>query len=210
MEFTIDAFVNRIRKEMSNLFPFENEAINKQKHKNRQEHIRDVAFMNNPVRFEDNLTYFDIGNYFSEANYPYYHILEDSRLIHTKNNSTKSSRGSQAEVKNLGDRNYGKIRWNGKTFSQEYRKNVRGMRGMVKKGGFYVDSQGVVHQPQQRANVYENVHYHYIERILNAILPSIASEFNLKQARTQSSGLKDEYSLQEYGIMSIIDTLTED
>lgn len=210
MEYTIDNFISRLREVMYDNFPYEEESINTKKHRNRLGHIRDVAFFNLPINFVDtNTRTFDIGSEFAEENYPYYHILEDSEVIRIRGKGTTKSKGSQDKISDKKARDYGIVKWNGKTYSQEYRKNVRGVRSRAGKARkVFVDSNGEVYKINENASVYMNVHYHYIERILNATLPFIAMEFGLKQKRTQDTGLKEEYELQQ-SMLDIIESFEE-
>ena len=150
------------------------------KHGQYNEQIRDVAFKNNPTILSmENQYTFDIGNEYSEEHYPYYHILEDAPYIRKRDRGTSKTRGSQAKVEKLADRNYSFPTWNGKTFTQEYRKNIRGQRNRIGK---------VSHL---------NEHYQYIERMLNdSILDILAFEFNLKRARTEITGLEEELAME--------------
>lgn len=180
-------------------FPFENEEINKKKHSNRLGHIRDTAFRNNPTTIIDENTYvFEIGNVFAEERYPYYHILENTPYIRKSGRATKKSRGSQAKVENLGQRNYEKINWNGKTYSKEYSKNVRGSRDRTSKVSYWAtDYMGRDYFLNREANSYKNEHYLYIENMLNMfILDNLAREFGLKRMRTQLSDLEEDYKAQ--------------
>ena len=205
MEFTISAFVNRIREVMYENFPYEEESVNIAKHvlgtrgkvkDPRPYHIRDVAFMNNPISFMENSATFDIGNEFAEENYPYYHILQDAQVIHVKGAGTKQSKGSQQYI-NPKNRDYNKVEWNGKTFSQEYNKNVRGSRSKYSSARRTVDIGGKKVVINRNADYYVNKHYKYIDRILDASMPYIAQEFGLRAMRKQDTGLEEEYNMQQ-------------
>lgn len=77
------------------------------KHGEFNEEIRDVAFKNNQtIVVSENEYTFDIGNEYAEEHYPYYHILEDAPYIRKRDRGTAKTRGSQAKVEKLGDRNY--------------------------------------------------------------------------------------------------------
>lgn len=191
-EFSISAFTEQLRELLYNNFPYEPNAINEKKHKKRQGHIRDVAFKNNPTTIVGENHYeFDIGNNFAEEKYPYYHILQDTPYIKVKGKATKQSSGSQATISNASARNYGIISWNGKTYSKEYAKNVRGARNREWKvrrniGGTIIN---------KNSNEYLNIHYNYIDKNLDTITDLLAFMFNMKKARKQNSGLADDYSL---------------
>ena len=196
-EFNLTTFTNDIRKSLYDNFPYESDAINSKKHPNRQSHIRDVA-LTIPTIDKDKII-FDIGNDFAEEFYTYYHILQDSEVIRKRGRGTTKSRGSQASIKKLSDRDYAQVNWNGKTYSREYQKNVRGQRSRTSKGTYYiVGSDGKAYAINKNANYYRNVHYKYIERILNVTLPWIANENGLRMGRTQISDLQDDYETSEY------------
>lgn len=202
MEFTVQAFTARIRELMYDKFPYMLDSVNEKKHPNRTGHIRDVAFKNNPTIIADKEAMFDIGNAYAEERYPYYHILENTPYIHKRNTATKKSKGSQDKQDYLSKRDYEKVSWNGKTFSKEYSRNVRGSRNRNEKVSHWKESQsGVKTWENKSATQYLNVHYNYIEKMLNeegGILDQVAREFNLKRARTQSTGYADEYQDQEH------------
>lgn len=232
MEFNLESFVNRLRQVIYDNFPTGPEPdVNPSgspKHPNAPLHIKDVAFMDLPMSISDNQITFDIGSAESEAKYPYYHILEDTQLIKVRGRSTKTSRGSQIKltdeqlkakrrglpeskyttVSERAARDFGKVNWNGKTFTQEYRKNVRGVRskiGSLKK--YIVDSDGQVFIANEKATTYFNIHYHYIERILDAELPYIAGDFNLKQLKVQDTGLQEEWNMHQQSDMGFVSSM---
>lgn len=191
MEFSLNDFANSIRDTLYTEFPYEGKALKELKHKKTPLHIRDVAFKNNPVIVDGNTIMFDIGNDYSEEHYPYYHILEDSYAIRKRNRGTTKSRGSQARVESLKDRNYAMPVWNGKTFVKEYQRNVRGSRNRLKSVSRWVENANGERQFINReANSYLNVHYHYIEKTLDSFLGIIASQYGLKSLRKQDSGFE--------------------
>lgn len=205
MEYSLQDFVNQIRQNLYVNFPYENDDIKRVKHRKTPLHIRDVA-LGMPT-FSGDMAIFEIGNDYAESEYPYYHILEDAEVIRKRGRGNKQSKGSQANKDVIIGRtaDYGRITFNGKTYSQEYRKNVRGSRSRVDKATYkMVGSDGKVYTINKNANFYKNIHYHYIERILETTLPWIASECGLKMGRTQLTSLEEEYNLQEMldGIMS--------
>ena len=213
-EFTLDSFVDRIREVLYDNFPYEPDAINNKKHKGRTGHIRDIAFKNLPVSININSRTFDIGSDFAELVYPYYHILQDSEVIHIRGKGTKSSKGSQEQISDRSARDYGRVNWNGKTYTKEYDKNVRGSRSRSGKARKYiVDANGVVYKINENANTYVNIHYKYIDRILTETIPFIAQEFNLRPLRVKVSGLDDEFAMQQEedieNITNILDSFTE-
>lgn len=204
MEFTLADFTNRIHQVLYDNFPYENDTIDIKKHKNRPLHIRDIALL--PPMESDGALVFEIGSEYAEEKYPYYHILEDAEVIRKRGKGNKQSGGSQAKIEKLGKRDYGRWSFNGKTYSQEYRKNVRGERSRVGKATTkIVGSEGQIVMINKDANYYKNIHYHYIERTLDQTLPFIAQEFGLQMRRTQLTSGKEEYEQQE--LESLIEQL---
>lgn len=222
MEYNIRDFVNNMRERMYNLFPYESDFINYLKHiqdnKNpKPKHIRDVAFMQNPVQFiTDDLIIFEIGNEESERDYPYYHILEEAPVIRIKGYGTKKTKGSQENIKNKANRDYNVVNFNGKTFTKEYARNVRGSRSNVVKNarnwvvGLREQDKKVInpdtglvfnrHRENTQSNSYKNYWYQYIETILSSVTSSLAIEYNMKLGRTKNSGLGEEYVMDNYDI----------
>lgn len=195
-EFSLSNFANDIRQNIYDNFPYESDEIKAIKHAKRPLHIRDIAlgltYMSNGQMI------FEIGNDYAEEYYPYYHILEDAEVIRKKGRGTKLSKGSQAEITKLSDRDYGRISFNGKTFSREYQKNVRGARSRVEKATYnIVGSDGRVYKVNKDANYYKNIHFHYIERILNNTLPWIAQANGVRMGRTEISSLEIDYENQQ-------------
>ena len=216
MEYTIDSFVSRIREVMYDNFPYFPDGKmyrsswgvmqdNAQKHPNRTDHIRDIAFMNLPITTNMETRSFDIGSEYAELLYPYYHILQDSEVIHKRYQGTKNSKGSQDAISDKSARDYGRINWNGKTYTQEYKKNVRGGRSKKTKRLIYKNGQ---YYEYGKDTTYVNIHYRYIDRILDSTLPWIAHEFGLKMSRKVNTGLEEENAMQEeIGVAGIIDIL---
>lgn len=211
-EFTLRGFVDSIRQNLYDNFPYENDTLKMQKHKKTPFHIRDIAFMWLPITENGEMITFDIGSEFAEENYPYYHILEDAQVIKKRGRATKGSRGSQADIKELSKRDYGHINFNGKTYSREYRKNVRGERSRLGTATkVVVGSNGKAYRVNPNAAYYQNKHYQYIERTLNLILPWIAQEHGLSMGRTEITSLQEEYETQESEnrIMNILGSFEE-
>lgn len=210
-EFNITDFANSIREELYARFPYESDSVKEIKHKNRPLHIRDIA-LGLPYMSADQVI-FEIGNDYAEEYYPYYHILEDAEVIRKRGRGTKKTRGSQANISKLGDRDYARISFNGKTFTREYQKNVRGKRSLAHKGTIKViGADGVVYSVNKNANYYYNKHYHYIEKTLDLILPWIAPAFGLRTLRTETTSLESDYESQGMSnlISSIMDSVYED
>jgi len=195
MEYNIVEFVDLIREYLYGFFPYENDDQAIRKHPKRPLHIRDIAFMWLPTHMGaggDMIT-FDIGDDYSEQYYPYYHILQDSPVIHKRGKGTAKSKGTMAEIKNLSQRDYGRINFNGKTFSREYTRNVRGARAsVISNSTRYVGGKKI----NMDSTTYANTHYHYIDKILDYALPFIADYFGMKMGRKIDSGLEEEYNEQ--------------
>ena len=199
MEYTIDLFVERLRDMMYALFPYENDSVNKKKHKNRQGHIADIAFKNLPVLAENvDIRSFNIGSDYAEQNYPYYHILQQAPTIRKRGKGTDKSKGNQRYVQDLSKRDYEQVYWNGKTFVKEYQKNVRGARSQtLNKATHYEVKNGRIVKVNKNANSYVNIHYQYIDKMLDDIAPRIAYEFDMKLGRKKNAGLAEEFAYQQ-------------
>lgn len=215
MEFELNDFTKRLRELMYDRFPnLPNRGINPSgtpKHGQHNEEIRNVAFKNNPTyMLDENSNGFEIGNEFSEEYYPYYHILEDAPYIRKRNKSTKKTRGSQASVEKLGERDYNIISFNGKTYSREYARNVRGARNRTEKVSHLgVDASGKKVWINRESNSYLNEHYHYIENMLNGgILDQIAQEYGLRRQRTVNTSLQEDY--EALSLVDIINSTLEE
>lgn len=224
MPFDILTFTNRLKELFteSPLFPnapeyYENEWGHKQlyseKHKDRQPPKLKPAVikcMADTTLKEQDTIIFDIGSESLERMHPYYHILEDAPVIRKKNKGTEKSLGSQAKIEDVGKRDYGRVSFNGKTFSKEYSRNVRGKRNRLDSVDHYItDSRGHVKRVNRESNSYQNVHYRYIERILDSgILKTIAEEQGLKLMLKSSTGLGEEYFAQqeEVDFQDIVDS----
>lgn len=226
MPFDILTFTNRLKELFteSPLFPnapeyYENEWGHRQlyseKHKDRQPPKLKTAVIqcmaDTTLKEQDTIT-FDIGSESLERMHPYYHILEDAPVIRKKNKGTEKSLGSQAKIEDVGKRDYGRVSFNGKTFSKEYSRNVRGKRNRLDSIDHYItDSRGHVKRVNRESNSYQNVHYRYIERILDSgILDTIAQEQDLKLMGKANTGLAEEYLMQndyqQSSLQDIIDS----
>ena len=205
-EFDLLSFVFKLKEFFANSknFPYMANEYTKgwvnqnssQKHPNRSPaHLRDEAktcMARTQVIAENTIT-FDYGDENMEKNYPHYHILQQAPVIRKKGKATKKTRGSQANVKDISKRDYEIVSWNGKTFTKEYQRNVRGSRNRLENVSHWKDD---VFQ-NSTANSYANIHYKYIDNILdNEVVPKLASEFNLKAMRKQDSGLAEELAMQ--------------
>lgn len=203
MEFTIDAFTQKLYDLLleSNQFPFmRDEELDRKKHRKRAPlHLRDaIRSTTVMVAGGENIRSFDFGNESLELNHPYYHILEDAPYIRKRNRGTKKTKGSQALVEDKAKRDYGRVSWNGKTFSKEYSRNVRGSRKRLTSVSHWTEDYGGKKVFVNReASSYANTHYKYIENILNGgVLDKLALEFGLKRARTVDAGLGEEWEMQ--------------
>lgn len=181
------------------------------KHKEHNEEIRDIAFMNNPTfMIDENTNAFEIGNDYAEEYYPYYHILEDTPYIRKRNKATDKTKGSQAKVEKRSQRDYNIISFNGKTFSREYARNVRGKRNRLDQVSHWVTStDGKQVFVNRESNSYLNEHYHYIEKMMNnVILDQLAIEFGMRSGRTQITSLQEDY--EALNIVDIINSMVGD
>ena len=215
MEFTVGSFTKRLRELMYDNFPnLPERGVNPNgtpKHGEHNEEIRDVAFMNNATYMIDENTHaFEIGNEYAEEYYPYYHILQDTPYIRKRGKGTGKTKGSQAEIKELGKRDYNIISFNGKTYGREYARNVRGKRDRLASSSHWItDNNGRKMMVNREANAYQNVHYHYIEKMMNGgILDQLAMEFGLTLGRTKITSLQEDY--ESTNIVDIINSMMEE
>lgn len=206
MEYNIDAFTNRIIEVLGDNVPQENKQVGLSKHPNRKGlTLKDMFSVGGGVygiaiTHNIDTRIFEVGSPMLELIAPHYHILQNSEVIRKRGRGTKTSKGSQANVKNILERDYERVSFNGKTYSKEYNKNVRGSRSKANRilepklryvGGKYIeDRRGV-------SNSYVNTNYQYIDRILDATLPFIASEFGLRTKRKVDTGLQEEYEYEQ-------------
>ena len=197
MEFTLGEFANEIRDTLYTYFPYESDAIKRKKHPKTPEHIRDVALKRNHiVNVDENTITFDLGNEFAEEKYPYYHILEDSYAIRKRGRGTEKTKGSQAKVENKAMRNYAMPIWNGKTFTKEYQRNVRGSRNRLNSVSRWVENaRGEKEFINREANSYLNIHYHYIENTLDNFLPIIAQSLGLSYKSKRAGDSAEELAV---------------
>ena len=215
MEYTLASFTKRLRELMYDNFPkLEGRGFNPSgtpKHGEHNEEIRNVAFQNNPTfMLDENSNAFEIGNDYAEEYYPYYHILEDTPYIRKRDKGTTKTKGSQAKVENRSQRDYNKISFNGKTYSREYARNVRGKRNRLDKVSHWVaGADGKEVYVNRESGSYLNIHYHYIENMMNnVILDQLAFEFGMKTRRTQITSLKEDY--EALSLVDIINSMVEE
>ena len=209
MEYELGSFADRLQELFitSTLFPYLSEDyMNKygwsqsdaKKHKGREPlHLKtavDTCMKETRIRDEISVS-FDIGSERLERTHPYYHILEDAPVIRKKNKGTKKTMGSQASIEDVGKRDYGIVSWNGKTFTKEYTRNVRGSRNRANKVSHWERTNGQDVFVNRESNSYLNTHYHYIENILDSgILNDLAIEYGMKLAKKKiDTGLAEEY-----------------
>ena len=157
----------------SEFFPFSDRKLHPTK-KNKP-HMRNIAFDKNPIIVvSPKLQYFELGNEYAEEKAPYYHILEDAKIIRNPYQSTPQSRGSQAGVRPKAKRDYsvGTINAEG-VITPEYRGSFSsGKRSYMQTYMKLVDKN--YEKRFERSKFRYNVHYAYIERILENILPNVA------------------------------------
>lgn len=207
MEYSITAFTNKLIELFVNSQSMPNMGgaytnkygitqLDSSKHKKRPE-PRDLKSqiersMNSTMSISgSNMVSFDLGNEFMEMNFPYYHILQQAPVIRKKDKGTNKSKGSQMFIKDKTKRDYEKLHWNGKTFSKEYSRNVRGNRLNLNKTSLHIDGQFL----NMEQNQYLNIHYKYIDNILNKdVVDQLALAFGMRRKRTQNSGLIDDYA----------------
>lgn len=214
-EFDIKAFGEMIKDCIGVSIPIEPEWLAIEKHIHLKKNPRNPLQLHQqvknefakPIQMVDQTSfYFDLGSERLEAVYPYYHILEDAEVIHIRGKGTKTSKGSQASVKNLSKRDYARVErkvifkdGKGKvSYFQEYRKNVRGKRSALKKETFKVlNDDGEIEYREKvigtkTRTTYVNKNYHYIENNLeNWIIPTLMNSFNLKRLKNGSSDIID-------------------
>jgi hypothetical protein len=164
--------------EASKLFPF-SDRRNYPPNKQFKPHMKNVALKNNPIIVvSPEIQVFELGNEYAEENAPQYHILEDAKII--KSPGTTQSRGTQRKITNVRKRDYGKITYlktgNAVKVGQEYRtafknrSNIWGVNTTLALKRFNARN--------EKRNYRYNIHFGYIERILEEITPLIAQQFN--------------------------------
>ena len=99
----------------------------------------------------------------------------------------------------MGQRDYGKVSFNGKTYSKEYAKNIRGKRNSVVERAtrFEYDNKGRRIRINPNSLSYKNIHYQYIDKILKTAIEEVALEFGYKLVSTHGTSLKDDYIVQQ-------------
>ena len=105
----------------------------------------------------------------------------------------KKQKVVKQKVENIGKRDYGRVSLKGKTYSQEYKKNIRGARNEAMYFGstrYITDMDGNVFKVNRESEYYFNVHYKYIDKILDETLPLVAEELGLKLLRKERHRIK--------------------
>lgn len=173
-------------------------ARDRQKHKLREPlHMRDLVFTDIPIITDGQTKIFDVGSEIAEETHPYYHILQNAEVIRKKGKGTTKSKGSQSSVE-VRKRDYERVSMKGKIFTKEYGRNIRGKRSLYDKATRYVvGTDGKTYKINADSNYYYNVHYRYIDRILDATMPYIAREFGLRAMRKKDGGLQEDYELTQ-------------
>ena len=206
MEFSVSSFANSLFDYIleSRQFPYmHDEGRDKSKHPKREPlHLKKAIRDSKLITGDENSMTFDIGSEQLELSHPYYHILQNAPVIHKANRGTEKSKGSQARVEKA-KRDYEKVSWNGKTFTKEYSRNVRGSR-MSKatdyryKGAVVIGGKVKYSVANGDSSSYVNSHYQYIDKILDTeVVDRLALEYGLKKGKKSDSGLGEEYALQE-------------
>lgn len=147
----------------------------------------------NSFQQTNDIATFDIGNDKMEQYFPYYHILQQAPVIRKRGKATTKTKGSEAMYKNPKDRDYERVMWNGKTFTKEYSRNVRGSRINLNKTQMHLDGQFL----NTTASQYLNMNYEYLDKVSDEVANKIAQEFGMKLGRKKDSGLIDEFANQE-------------
>ena len=162
----------------SDLFPFDNKTP---KDKRRKPHMKDTT-MGSFIRLSPTMVQFEFGNETAEKLTPHYHILEDAKVIRNPGQGTKESRGSQAGVRPKSKRDYsvGTFDSTG-TFISEYRQKFTKGRRDYETIGLRQWAKEDTRKYFKTQNKFRyNIHFAYIERILQSVLPGVASMLNLR------------------------------
>lgn len=180
----ISLVANELKTQMesSPLFPF-SDRKNYPLSKITKPHMKTSALKNNPIIIvSPEVEYFEIGNEYAEKTNPYYHILEDAKVIRNPNKGTPQSLGTQRSVKQVGKRDYGKVTYiksGGKTrVGQEYRTAYKNRSNIWNVNTtLYLKR---FNMRNEKRNYRYNIHFGYIERILEEITPTIAEQINAR------------------------------
>jgi hypothetical protein len=191
----------------SDIFPFSDRK--KFPTKQFKPHMKNIAFNNNPiVVVSPTVQYFELGNDYAEKVAPYYHILEDAKVIRNPFRGSKQTRGSQAGVFPLSKRDYsvGSVDSNG-VITPEYRGTFN-----TGKRSYWNAQRRLTNRAYETRNEKSkfryNIHYAYIERILEKELPKIASLSGLRLL-TSSKGLTLRESAPKEMVMDTSDLVAQ-
>lgn len=208
MEYTLSAFAERLTELISiskqipemggfytNRYGYTQSAESKHSKRPLPRNLRGqiTNSMSSSFQTTENIATFDIGNETMEQYFPYYHILQQAPVIRKRGKGTTKTKGSEAMYKNAKDRDYERVIWNGKTFTKEYSRNVRGSRLNLNKTQMHLDGQFL----NTNANQYLNMHYEYLDKVSDEVADKIAQEFGMRLGRKVDSGLIDEFANQE-------------
>jgi hypothetical protein len=169
----------KIGMETSPDFPFDKST----KRKKDKPHMLDVALKENNIQMiSPDVVYFELGNENAERLAPHYHILEDSKTIRMPNRGTTTTKGSQAtKPKNKRDYSvYLPPQEKTNRLTQEYRQSyTSGRRSYAPATKRLRDLRDKTILNKKKLPYRYNKHFAYIERILENILPNVASLLNL-------------------------------
>jgi len=187
----ISQIANELKTQMedSPLFPF-SDRKNYPPSKQFKPHMKNVALKNNPIiMVSPEIEYFELGNEYAEEKAPQYHILEDAKTIRNPRMGTLQTLGSQRKIKDVAKRDYGKMVWlhqgTNTWRGQEYRQSFRG-RSNIWKENLRLSTRNFEEKLRKKKGARTvksfryNVHWGYIERILEDITPKIADSVNAK------------------------------
>jgi hypothetical protein len=163
----------------SDLFPFDKTTP---ADKRRKMHMKYALYNTNSIQVSPTMTTFELGNKYAEENTPHYHILEDSKIIANPYQGTAKSRGSQSRVRSVGKRDYSKGSFDSTgNLIQEYRESFGAGRRSYDKIGDKIWKKESDRKKFETQNKFRyNIHYAYIERILEKHLPIVASSLGIR------------------------------
>jgi len=199
----------KIGMELNSNFPYDKG--DKYRRSPSKPHMRDIALIENQIiAVGDNAYYFEIGNENAQAKAPQYAILENAKVIRRPYKGTNKSKGSQAKIADKGKRDYNVHIWRERTQSkgelfgsfeniQEYRQNIdRNYYGRADKAREQIERMKY-HYVYNR-NWRPNLHWQYIERILNQLVPQIANdiEATLSISEGDDLGVFNTYTAENY------------
>ena len=173
----------KTRMEQSELFPFDDgKRFAGQKPRPQfKPHARNVALRNNFITVVNPDTQvFELGNEQAERTAPQYHILEDAKRIANPGRGTAKSRGSQRLIANRAKRDYSvEIFVPGSTTTtQEYRPSFKEGRRSYQSSQMLLTNKNFEARNEKLPFRY-NIHYAYIERILEKETPLIAKDLDI-------------------------------